>query len=73
MFELHITCSKDIDKLKIDFSDGTSVVTEKKPTKTDKKLSKPKEPKEEKQSSDFDDFEAYTPKRSLSNLLNYRK
>lgn len=56
MFELHITCSKDIDKLKIDFSDGTSVVTEKKP-------SKPSKPKEEKQSSDFDDFEAYTPKK----------
>ena len=56
MFELHITCSKDIDKLKIDFSDGTSVVTEKKPSKSSK-------PREEKQSSDFDDFEAYTPKK----------
>jgi hypothetical protein len=29
-FELHITCSKDIDKLSIDFSDGTSVITESK-------------------------------------------
>lgn len=57
MFELHITCSKDIDKLKIDFSDGTSVVTEKKHDK------KPSKPREEKQSSDFDDFEAYTPKK----------
>lgn len=56
MFELHITCSKDIDKLKIDFSDGTSVVTE-------KKQSKPSKPREEKQSSDFDDFEAYAPKK----------
>lgn len=28
MFELHITCSKNIDKLKIDFSDGSSVVSE---------------------------------------------
>lgn len=37
-FELHITCSKDIDKLKIDFSDGTSVAT----------TSTPKEPKEPK-------------------------
>lgn len=27
MFELHITCTKDIDKLEINFSDGTSVVT----------------------------------------------
>lgn len=59
MFELHITCSKDIDKLKIDFSDGTSVVTEKKPSKP----SKPREQREEKQSSDFDDFKAYTPKK----------
>jgi len=25
-FELHVTCTKDIDKLKIDFADGTSVV-----------------------------------------------
>lgn len=30
-FELHITCSKDIDNLSINFSDGTSVVTESKP------------------------------------------
>ena len=29
MFELHITCTKDIDKLKIDFSDGTTVISEK--------------------------------------------
>lgn len=28
MFELHITCSKNIDKLKIDFSDGSSVISE---------------------------------------------
>lgn len=25
MFELHISCTKDIGKLKIDFTDGTSV------------------------------------------------
>ena len=62
MFELHITCSKDIDKLKIDFSDGTSVVTEKKQSKPSKPR-EPREPREEKQSSDFDDFEAYTPKK----------
>lgn len=37
MFELHITCTKDIDKLSIDFSDGTSIVQESGP---------PKEPKE---------------------------
>ena len=44
MFELHITCTKDIEKLSIDFSDGTSVVQEKteKPEKS-KKVSKEKE------------------------------
>lgn len=41
MFELHITCSKNIDTLAINFSDGTSVVTESKP----KELEKPKETK----------------------------
>ena len=30
MFELHITCTKDIDKLSIDFSDGTSIIQESK-------------------------------------------
>ena len=44
MFELHITCTKDIEKLSIDFSDGTSVVQEKteKPEKS-KKVFKEKE------------------------------
>lgn len=28
MFELHLTCTKDISKIHIDFSDGTSAVTE---------------------------------------------
>ena len=32
-FELHITCSKDIDKLSIDFSDGTTVIKETKQVK----------------------------------------
>lgn len=41
MFELHITCSKDISKLKIDFTDGSCICTE------DSKDS-PKEPKEPK-------------------------
>lgn len=31
MFELHITCTKDIDKLEIDFADGTSVIKSKPP------------------------------------------
>lgn len=39
-FELHITCTKDIEKLSIDFADGTTVVKEKPPEPT-----KPKEPK----------------------------
>lgn len=42
MFELHITCSKDISKLKIDFTDGSCICTE------DSKDSK--EPKEQKES-----------------------
>lgn len=29
MFELHITCSRDIEKLNINFTDGTSTVLEK--------------------------------------------
>ena len=35
MFELHITSTKDIDKIQIDFSDGKSCVASK-PDKTDK-------------------------------------
>lgn len=34
MFELHITCTKDIDKIQIDFSDGTSCISESKHSKT---------------------------------------
>ena len=30
MFELHITCTKDIDDLTINFADGTSMVNQKK-------------------------------------------
>lgn len=44
MFKLVIECSKDIDNLSINFSDGTSVVTESKP-KEPKELKEPKEPK----------------------------
>lgn len=46
MFELHITCTKDIDKIKIDFSDGTTVCTEanhKKSTEKDVKKQLKKE------------------------------
>ena len=40
MFELHITCTKDIDKLKIDFSDGTTVVSEKSKNAVNKAVNK---------------------------------
>ena len=61
MFELHITCTKDIEKLSIDFSDGTSVVQEKteKPEKS-KKVSKEKEDFKE------EDLSKYQSKRSVS-------
>ena len=54
MFELHITCSKDISKLKIDFTDGSCICTEDSRSPCDSKDSKePKgsfEPKEQKES-----------------------
>ena len=61
MFELHITCTKDIEKLSIDFSDGTSVVQEKteKPEKS-KKVSKEKEDFKE------EDLSKYQSKKSVS-------
>lgn len=53
MFELHITCTKDIDKLKIDFSDGTTVVSEKpkniNKSRTDKKSKKEVETEDRQQ------------------------
>ena len=48
MFELHITCSKDISKLKIDFTDGSCICTE--DPKDSKDTFEPKEPKEQKES-----------------------
>ena len=45
MFELHITCSKDISKLKIDFTDGSCICTE-----DSKDSFEPKEQKESKKS-----------------------
>lgn len=45
MFELHITCSKDISKLKIDFTDGSCICTE-----DSKDSIEPKEQKESKKS-----------------------
>lgn len=64
MFELHITCTKDIEKLSIDFSDGTSVVQEK-----TEKLEKPEKSKKvSKEKEDFkeEDLSKYQSKRSVS-------
>lgn len=67
MFELHITCTKDIEKLSIDFSDGTSVVQEK--TEKPEKLEKPEKSKKvSKEKEDFkeEDLSKYQSKRSVS-------
>jgi len=45
MFELSIKCSKDIDELHIDFSDGSSTVVEK---PKEKKVTTPKKKTSEK-------------------------
>lgn len=51
MFELHITCSKDISKLKIDFTDGSCICTEDTESSHDSKDTKDSfEPKEHKES-----------------------
>lgn len=51
MFELHITCSKDISKLKIDFTDGSCICTEdSKDSKEPKDSFESKEQKESKKS-----------------------
>lgn len=67
MFELHITCTKDIDKLSIDFSDGTSIIQESKPKQV-KQNNQHKESKkctEEHVDKDIllDDLELYNNKR----------
>lgn len=67
MFELHITCTKDIEKLSIDFSDGTSVVQEK--TEKPEKPEKPEKSKKvSKEKEDFkeEDLSKYQSKRSVS-------
>ena len=67
MFKLVIECSKDIDNLSINFSDGTSVVTESKPKETkeikepkikeDKEAKFSKEPKERRKLDNYLDTE----------------
>ena len=63
MFELHITCSKDIDTLAINFSDGTSVVTESKPKETEK-------PKETKAKETKEHREIKEPRKKLDTYLD---
>lgn len=63
MFELHITCSKDIDTLAINFSDGTSVVTESKPKETEK-------PKETKAKEIKEHREIKEPRKKLDTYLD---
>ena len=64
MFELHITCTKDIEKLSIDFSDGTSVVQEK--TEKLEKSEKSKKVSKEKEDFKEEDLSKYQSKRSVS-------
>lgn len=77
MFELHITCTKDISKINIDFTDGTSTVcgaegiskTENpeipKTPKSSKGLSK--EPRESKKEN-FPDWESYNAKPTFESI-----
>lgn len=60
MFKLVIECSKDIDNLSINFSDGTSVVTE----------SAPREPKEPKEPKIKEVKEHKEPRRKLDTYLD---
>ena len=64
MFELHITCTKDIEKLSIDFSDGTSVVQEK--TEKPEKQEKSKKVSKEKEDFKEEDLSKYQSKKSVS-------
>ena len=64
MFELHITCTKDIEKLSIDFSDGTSVVQEK--TEKPEKPEKSKKVSKEKEDFKEEDLSKYQSKKSVS-------
>lgn len=62
MFELHITCSKDISKLKIDFTDGSCICTEDpKDSKEPKETRKSKKTKEIKETQNTEDSEDSVP------------
>ena len=56
MFELHITCTKDIEKLSIDFSDGTSMVQ----TKSEKPHAK-----RETRETDWDSYKSETKREVI--------
>lgn len=70
MFELHITCTKDIDKLSIDFSDGTSIVQESKP-KQSKSHKESKKCIEEHVDKDIllDDVELYNKHKKNNEVI----
>ena len=65
MFELHITCSKDISKLKIDFTDGSCICTEDSKDsfepKEQKESKKSKKTKETKETQNIEDSEDSVP------------
>lgn len=61
MFELHITCTKDIDKLSIDFSDGTSIIQESSP--------EPKQGKQAKQNNQHKESKEYTEEHIDEDIL----
>lgn len=65
MFELHITSTKDIDKIQIDFSDGKSCVASK-PDKTDKPCRKEKT---FKNSNSRDSIETYNDEEQSSVIV----
>lgn len=80
MFELHITCTKDISKINIDFTDGTSTVcgaegiskTEKpeipKTPKSSKGLSKEFRETREPKKVDIPDWESYNAKPTFESI-----
>lgn len=55
MFELHISCSKDIDELHINFSDGTSSVV----SKNDNEYQNAKEKKEVRENRETRNVQTY--------------
>lgn len=54
-FELHITCSKDIERLSIDFSDGTSSIV----SKNDNENQNVKEKKEVRENRETRNVQTY--------------